>query len=155
MTDFESLEKEVIQIEKDILTARRIIHEGILNYKKKKLKARSKKAAEDMALRFKDLELYESERDIQDAYGYGSISLKEYDRLCELWALREKYVDENGKFSDSVTEMLEAAYWACGERHQDKLREYGRLKQENEERKQEQHRAEVQTSYELYKRGLG
>lgn len=38
MSDFVNFEKEVLQIEKNIITARGIIADGISRYKKKKLK---------------------------------------------------------------------------------------------------------------------
>lgn len=62
-----------------------------------------------MKLRFADLEGYDKEQDIQDAYGWGFITEKEMDRLLALWRLREKYVDENGNYSDPVIDLLDSA----------------------------------------------
>lgn len=115
--------KAAAEIRRDCSTARSIIGDTLHRYIKKKLSARSKKQAADMALMFKDLELYESERDIEDAYGWDFISEKEKDRLVELWRKREQYVDESGKFRDRVTDMVERAMNSIGEEYIDFLTE--------------------------------
>lgn len=105
---------EADKIKKDISTARGIINDALLRYKKKMLKARSKKQVEDMSLLFKDLEPYRHEEDIRDAYGWDFISEKEMDRLMDLWEARKKYIDESGKFRDRVTDLVQTAMNGIG-----------------------------------------
>lgn len=110
-------------IRKDCATARGIINDALLRYTKKKMNARNKKQAGDMELLFADLADYQSETDIQDSYGYGCVSEKEYDRLIDLWRKREQYVAGNGKFADRVSELVETAMNSIGERYIDFLTE--------------------------------
>lgn len=109
--------KECKMIRADCSVARGIINDAMQRYIQKKLNARNKKQAADMALMFADLADYKSENEILDAYGYDCITEKEYDRLIALWRKRERFVDENGKFSDRVTELVQLAMNAVGERY--------------------------------------
>lgn len=69
-TDFDRQEKEAKSLQQDIHKAKTIVSEGMAQYKKQKLHAKSKKQSEDMSLLFAPLDGYNSEREIQDAYGY-------------------------------------------------------------------------------------
>ena len=108
-SDYNAIIAEAKLAQEIYLTARSIVYDAQTRYKKKKLNARNKKQAEDMKLRFADLEGYDKEQDIQDAYGWDFITEKEMDRLLALWQLREKYVDENGNYSDPVIDLLDSA----------------------------------------------
>ena len=108
-SDYDAIITEAKLAQETYLTARSIVYDAQTRYKKKKLNARNKKKAEDMKLRFADLEGYDKEQDIQDAYGWNFITEKEMDRLLALWRLREKYVDESGKYSDPVIDLLDKA----------------------------------------------
>lgn len=121
--EYLEMERMAKAIRKDIETAKNIIREGIAKYKKIKLNARSKKQAEDLNV-FDELKDYSSMKDIQDAYGYECISESQYDRLRGLWEARENYIDEQGKFKDRVTELLERALYNCGETFFDQLEEF-------------------------------
>ena len=105
---------EETAIRRAISTARSIINDALLRYQKKMLKARNKKQAEETSLLFKDLEPYRHQEDIRDAYGWDFISEKEMDRLMDLWEAREKYIDENGKFRDRVTDLVQTAMNGIG-----------------------------------------
>lgn len=107
--DYNAIIAEAKLAQETYLTARSIVYDAQTRYKKKKLNARNKKQAEDMKLCFADLEGYDKEQDIQDAYGWNFITEKEMDRLLALWQLREKYVDENGNYSDPVIDLLDSA----------------------------------------------
>lgn len=85
------------------------------------LKARNKKQAEETSLLFKDLEPYRNQEDIRDAYGWDFISEKEMDRLMALWEAREKFIDENGKFRDRVTDLVQTAINGIGQEYIDFL----------------------------------
>lgn len=111
------------EIRKNIRTAVEIIGDGLLRYKKKKLNARNKKEAADMALAFKDLENYGSRHEIDDAYGWDMITEKEHDRLCDLWDAREQYVDKSGEFSDEATKLVQQALNGLGEQYEQFLAE--------------------------------
>ncbi len=74
----------------------------INEYTRSKAKANS----EDI---FRPLEEYDSQVDIQNAYGYEMITETEYDRLMELWELRAQSVQKAGPYKDRVVEMLELA----------------------------------------------
>lgn len=130
--DYLRREQEATSLRKDISTARSIIGDSLQRYKKKMLHARSKKQADDLSV-FDVLKDYSSRRDLQDAYGYDIISEAEYDRLCCLWDARETYIDENGRFSDRVSEMLQRALNGCGENYWDTLDDFDKMKQRREE----------------------
>lgn len=121
--DLKENKKKADEIRKDCSTARGIINDALTRYIKKKVGARNKKQAEDMALMFKDLEDYRGEDDIRDAYGYGCISEKEMDRLIDLWRKREQYVNDSGKYQDRVTDLVQRAMNAIGEEYIDFLTE--------------------------------
>lgn len=104
----ENIEKAK-QIRKNISEAGAVISDAILRYKKKKINARSKKEAADMALAFKDLDVYSSRGEIATAYGWDMITAKERERLLDLWDAREKYVAASGEFRDDITDLLQAA----------------------------------------------
>lgn len=130
--DYLRMEREATSLRKDISTARGIISDGLQRYKKKMLHARNKKQVDDLSV-FDVLNDYSSLRDIQDAYGYDCISAAEYDRLCSLWDAREMYIDENGRFSDRVSEMLQRALNGCGEVCWDALNGFDKMKQQRED----------------------
>lgn len=124
--DWDHLKQNVAKaksIRNNLEKARDIIKEGMLRYIKSKIKARNKKQAEDMELVFKDLADYKSKAEIQEAYGYDFISETEMRRLQDLWDARETYVDESGKFSDEVTNMLDSAIRLLGEQYHEFLEE--------------------------------
>lgn len=102
-------EKQAEKLKKDINAAALIIKDGLARYKKSKLKARSKKQAEDSRAMFAELDEYSSIDEIHDLYGYDEISEKEYDRLRGLWELREKYANTKMEFEDGVTKLLDNA----------------------------------------------
>ena len=104
----ENIEKAK-QIRKNISEAGAVISDAILRYQKKKINARSKKEAADMALAFKDLDVYSSRGEIDTAYGWDMITAKERERLLDLWDAREKYVAASGEFRDDITDLLQAA----------------------------------------------
>jgi len=127
-------EREMKSIRKDVATARGIIADGLLRYKKKMLHARSKKQVEDMSM-FAELDGYISKRDIQDAYGWEYISENKMQRLNDLWDAREQVIENNGKFADRVTQILERVMGNCGDMFSDVLDEHDALvRRDNEDR---------------------
>ena len=152
--DYREMQKEATRIRSDIGTAHTLILDTLSRYKKKKLGARSKKLAEDMTLLFSDLEIYENKVDIQNAYGYASITEKEYYRLLDLWEKREQFVDKSGKFADRVTEMLTALLPQIGAEYLDFLEEAQGLKNENDRNIREVGVANQKAAYERYINGL-
>lgn len=104
--DFKEQQREAASLKKDISKASGLINDSINRYVKMKLKARSKKQAEDMKALFADLEPYGSKNEIQDSYGFADMTMKEYDRLMLLWDEREQYVENGKKYCDRVVEML-------------------------------------------------
>lgn len=153
-SDHDDRMKECEAIRKDCSAARGIINDAMQRYIKKKLNARNKKQASDMELMFADLADYRSESDIQDAYGYDCISEREYDRLINLWRMREKHVDDNGKFSDRVTELLQIAINSVGEQYYDFLAETEEADRFKAERHIEIERENARYRYEQYIKGL-
>lgn len=153
-SDHDDRMKECEAIRKDCSAARGIINDAMQRYIKKKLNARNKMQASDMELMFADLADYRSEIDIQDAYGCDCISEKEYDRLIDLWRKREKFVDENGKFSDRVTELVQIAMNSIGERYYDFLAETEEAERFRSERLREAERENARYRYEQYIKGL-
>lgn len=121
-TETKAEAREIDQLRKDISKARGVIAEALTQYRKKKLKAKSKKQAEENP--FEDLKGYDRKIDILDAYGYGCITEHEKDRLEELWDLREQSGRNSTKYTDRVTEMLERAMDSVGDLYVDQLFEY-------------------------------
>jgi hypothetical protein len=135
----ESREKarEIKEIRADIATARDVLADGLARYRKKKLKARSKKkAAEDP---FADLADYRSEDDIHDAYGWDGITEARKDYLLNLWQLREASRSQanDGQYHDRVTEILESALATIGSRYADQLFTYDQKQRAKEQEAQE------------------
>lgn len=135
--------QEIAAIRKDIQTAVHFLSDANARYRKQKLRARSKAKAEEDP--FAELALYRSERDIQDAYGWELISETEYDRLTQLWQLREEQKSKDGKYHDRVTDMIDAAIVHIGDAYAEQLinyddrrrkkeREAERIAQENNQR---------------------
>ena len=134
---FRDKNREVKAIEKDIETARGIIRSGIHNYKKKKLRARNKKQIEDLS-HFDELNEYETQEDIHDAYGWATISDDRMHYLLDLWEARETYVNEKGKFSDRVTEILQYAVDHCNDKFINILDDFDELKRQQRADRKEQ-----------------
>ena len=151
--EYQEKEREAAAIRKDILTARECIKDALHRYLKKKLRAKSKKQAADMSV-FDDIKDYTSREQIRDDYGWEIITEAEMDRRMELWDMREQFVNEQGKYSDRVTEMLERAMRYCGDTFIDTLNEFDAMKErrENEIREIEKRNAEI--DYERYIAGL-
>ena len=147
-SNLEENKKESDAIKKDISTARGIINDALTRYIKKQLGAGNKKQAEDMSLMFKELEEYKSEREIQDAYGWDIITEKEMDHLISLWRKREKYVNENGKYQDRVTDMVKQAMYNVGDSYIDFLTETEEAERIAIERKKEIERENIKWEYE-------
>lgn len=103
------------EIERNIDEARRIILDGLLRYKKKKIGARSKAHAADSAKAFADLEPYGDEEGIADAYAYEEISDAERHRLLKLCEAREEVKKNEGIYQDEIIEILERAICHCGD----------------------------------------
>ena len=146
--------KECKTIREDCSTARGIINDAMQRYIKKKLNARNKKQAADMELMFADLADYKSENEILDAYGYDCISKKEYNRLTALWRKREKFVDESGKFSDRVTDLVQVAMHSVGEQYYDFLAETEDAEQEAKKRQIEIEQENIRFENEQYIKDL-
>ena len=134
---FREKEREVKLLNKDIATARKIISDGIFNYKKKKLRARNKKQVEDLS-HFEELNEYETQNDIQEAYGWAAISDDKMHYLLDLWEARETYVNEKGKFSDRVTEILQYAIDHCGDRYDEILDDFDEIQRQQRVDRKEQ-----------------
>ncbi len=100
-------DKYVGQVVEKILDAKN-------KYLRTKTKSRSNRLANDMKKRFAELSEYDSYQDLQEAYGYGSLTTKEYDRLCDLWELRQKLqVEKNQeKYEDEITKLYDIAIYA-------------------------------------------
>ena len=100
--------RAVEALKKDIQTAQDSIQDAVSRYRKAMLRTRSKAKANSEDI-FRPLEEYDSQVDIQNAYGYEMITETEYDRLMELWELRAQSVQKAGPYKDRVVEMLELA----------------------------------------------
>ena len=86
------VERRAIEaLKKDIQTAQDSIQDAVSRYRKAKLRTCSKAKANSEDI-FRPLEEYDSQVDIQNAYGYEMITETEYDRLMELWELRAQSV---------------------------------------------------------------
>ena len=118
-----STEREAKAIRKDIETARKIIEDGLIRYKKKMLHARSKKQTEDLSM-FEEIAGYESKQDIQEDYGYGEMSNAKYGRLNDLWDAREEFVTAQGQFDSRVTQILSRAMNQCNNLFEEALYEF-------------------------------
>lgn len=100
-------DKYVSKVVEEILGAKN-------KYLRAKTKSRSTKLANDMNKRFAELNGYDSYQDLQESYGCGSLTSKEYDRLCDLWELRQKLQIKNNqeKYEDEITKLYDIAIYA-------------------------------------------
>lgn len=150
--------KQAERLKKDVNTAESIIKDGLVKYKKNKLKARSKKQAEDSRAIFAELDEFASIEEIHDLYGYDGISEKEYYRLCDLWKLREKYFNSKMEFEDGVTKLLEGAINFIETLFLDEISEVEdalwRKKKEREEIAKQLRRERQEYDYECYMRSI-
>ncbi len=119
--DYGKAKREVDSLQKDIAEAKRIVNAALQGYVKQRLKARSKKEAEDAAAMFAELEYYEDLNGIQDAFGYGDISEAERQRLVNLCELRENFDKQSNKYTDRITEMIDKAIRRIGDEYQEQL----------------------------------
>ena len=151
--EFLARQREVKAIRKDIATAHNIIRDGLMRYKKKMLHARNKKQTEDMSM-FAELDGYGSKTDIQNAYGWDIITMKEMERLNDLWDAREQVISNQGKFSDRVTEILERAMADCGDKFSEILGEFDELVRRDNERSVQIERENSINNYNRYITGI-
>ena len=144
-----------------------LIEDASARYVKEKTRARSKKiAAEKDGLvnseKYSVLAIYESKSDIQDAYGVGSISEAEMDKLEALWDERESIknsVDDTGHYADDVTKALQAAILSITDLWEDKIEDaktsvksYEDMQADEKER-QERYGTIIEQQYNAYMRG--
>ncbi len=153
-SDYNDIQKQATEAKKIVSTVQRMISEAAAQYKKKKLKARSKAQANDMALMFADLEPYQSIEQIREAYGWELITDTERAHLMELWELREKTVAANGKYRDAVTDVLDTAIRNAYAPYVNLLEVAERMAALIEERKKESLRQEIAFQREMYLQGL-
>lgn len=150
--------KQAERLKKDVNAAALIIKDGLAKYKKNKLKARSKKQAEDSRVMFAELDEFASMEEIHDFYGYGGISEKEYYRLCDLWELREKYSNSKMEFEDGVTKLLDGVINFIETLFFDEISEVEdalwREKKEREEIAKQLRRERQEYDFECYMRGI-
>jgi hypothetical protein len=151
--EYREKEREAKALRKDVSTACAVIADGILRYKKKMLRARSKKQVDDPVL-FAPLDDYSSKREIQDAYGWEYISESEMDKLNALWDAREQYINAQGRFTDRVTEMLERAMNNCGGEYEDALDEFADMERRSNADLARIERENRENSYKRYIAGL-
>lgn len=116
--------REMADLRKDIMTATNAISDALARYRKTKLRARSKKKAQEDP--FAELADYESRQQIHDDYGWGFITEARMERLMELWDAREESKKAGGSdvYRDRVTEMLERAMATVGSEHMETLHDY-------------------------------
>ena len=117
------------------------------------LRARNKKQAEDLSV-FDELKDYNGIEDIQNAYGWDIITRAQMDRLMEMWEAREKYIDESGKFTDRVTEMLYRIRNLCGDEFAETLDEFDAMKARRDAEIKAIEKRNAEIDYEMYIRGL-
>jgi len=110
----DQLNADLKKKDKNISKVAREITDIKNKYLRAKTKSRSNKLANDMNKRFSELNEYDSYQDLQDSYGCGSLTSKEYDKLCDLWDLREKLQIEKNqeKYEDEITKLYDIAIYA-------------------------------------------
>lgn len=115
--------REIESLKKDIRTAQALITDAINRYRKKKLNAKSKAAASSADV-FAELDDYQSEESIRDAYGWDVITEKEMERLMNLWKLREESNSKSDVYNDRITEMLNYACESVFSKYEEQIWEY-------------------------------
>ena len=120
--EFKQRRRDMEALQRDIRTATDAIEDAKARYIKRKLRLRSKKEATAHSL-YAELADYNSEAEIQDAYGYGYISEAEMRRLQALWEARAE-TKTSDKYVDRVTEMLERAERAISAVYAEDLAEW-------------------------------
>ena len=123
--NFKSLRKKAVGVMDDIATAQKYFRDAVTRYIKQKTKAKNKREAEDMKLRFKELEPYSyNYTELQDAYGIELITEAQFYRLSKLLEQYETYVNDKGQFDDRVTQIMRKAIDRCGDEYREMLEEY-------------------------------
>ena len=146
-------EREIKAIRKDIASARKIIADGLAHYKKKTLKAKSLKQAEDLSV-FAELDDYGSKQEIQDAYGWADITDEKMRRLLELWDLRIEKIKADGKFEDRITQMLTYAMDNIGYEYLYELSKFDEMVRQDKEARLRIITENSRNSYDRYQVGL-
>lgn len=122
--------REAEEIKKAMSAARGVIRRGLKQYIKNKIGARNRAQVDNQRDLYKELDMYDSKIDIQDAYGYEYISENEMYRLLDRWDAREAAKKNAGKYSDLVTEMLEIAIRRVGGEYDELLFEADDVKRQ-------------------------
>ena len=165
--EFEKAEKERKEILKTRNKASFLIEDAKARYIKQKTRAKSKKAALEKegilsSARFDVLKDYDRFDDINEAYGYDVITEKERDRLEALWEEREQIrnnTNDEGIYSDPVTEALHAAWLFLQDYKEDEVQKYEVIEKtfqiQRQEAEQAAHDWEVRqnTEYQKLKEG--
>ena len=76
------------------------------------------------------------------------------DRLMAMWDARENLINEQGKFSDRVTEILTHALNCCGEQFLSQLEEFDEMKRRREAEIREIEKRNAEIEYQRYIAGL-
>lgn len=116
-SDYHEKQLEINAIRKDIATARRAIDEARTRYVKQCLRLRNIKAGEGP---FAELFVYNSRKEIRDAYEQKLIPKAEMERLKSLWDTRERSLAA-AQYEDRVTQFLRQAMNAVGEEYTEQL----------------------------------
>ncbi|MCD8124255.1 MAG: hypothetical protein LUE23_04350 [Lachnospiraceae bacterium] len=150
--DLDRRQREARAIKKDIATARGVVNRAIIQYTKRKIGARNRKQTQEqkdfLAEKYRDLELYDSTTDIQDAYGYGFFDEEEYYRLLDLWELREQANLRDGEYKDRVIEMLEVTVRRIGDEYMEQLIETDAMQRQWDKNVEETVEAQRQLKWE-------
>ncbi len=107
-TEAKEERREIEGLKKDIRISQNLIRDAISTYRKKKLKVRSKAAA-NVENPFAKLDDYASIESIRDAYGWELITEDKMQQLMELWDLRANAKSQSGIYRDRIIDMLTAA----------------------------------------------
>ena len=105
--EYREKKAEFESLRKDIRKAQALIQDAAAHYRKKVLKAKTLKQAEEDP--YKDISDYANYDELHEAYGWGSISEKEFKRLSDLMEKREESLSKGNSYTDRVIQMLEAA----------------------------------------------
>lgn len=153
--DLRQEKREADAIRKDISTARNLIQDALNRYLKKKIGARKKKQVEEQAALFAEVDQFGSREEIRDHYGWAWITENEMRRLLDLWDAKEVAAQNNGRYTDRVTELLQQAMDRLGvefleqlDRADDDLRHFKadleRIERENAQHTYERSQAALQ-----------
>lgn len=136
----QSIQKRLSELEEIYRTVEKtadLIDKAKVQYVKRQIKARNKKQVEEQEEYFADVKDYTSIEQIRDDYGWELISEDEMYRLMDKWEAYRTAKQNNNRYRDAVTDMLDLAISQIRQKYREQTDEYLALKEQIESERRE------------------